>query len=78
MPIYEYACDACGHEFEYLVRNGEAPVCPECSKSTELTRRLSVPAAHTSGSKSLPVCEAPPASTCGRPQCGMGGCQGLF
>jgi putative FmdB family regulatory protein len=77
MPIYEYACDACGTEFEYLVRNGEAAVCPECQKSTPLTKRFSVPAAHTSGSKGLPVCDAPPPSMCGRPQCGMGGCMGL-
>ena len=52
MPIYEYACEACGTEFEYLVRNGEAAVCPECRKATELTKRFSVPAAHTSGGKS--------------------------
>lgn len=76
MPIYEFACDACGHDFEYLVRNGDAPVCPECQNSKKLTKRFSVPAAHTGG-KNLPVCDAPPPGTCGRPQCGMGGCMGL-
>jgi putative FmdB family regulatory protein len=75
MPIYEYACEACGEEFEYLVRNGEAPVCPECQKPTGLTKRFSVPAAHTSGGKSLPLADSSP--TCGRPQCGMGRCMGL-
>jgi len=31
MPIYEYCCDNCGHQFERLVRIGaEAPPCPEC------------------------------------------------
>ncbi|MCO4743348.1 MAG: zinc ribbon domain-containing protein [Proteobacteria bacterium] len=31
MPIYEYACESCGHRFEKLVRmSDDAPPCPEC------------------------------------------------
>jgi putative FmdB family regulatory protein len=32
MPIYEYACDKCGHEFELEQRITEDPVktCPRC------------------------------------------------
>ena len=30
MPIYEYACPSCGHEFELLVMGSERPACPEC------------------------------------------------
>jgi putative FmdB family regulatory protein len=32
MPIYEYLCDKCGHEFEREQRITEEPVktCPEC------------------------------------------------
>jgi len=32
MPIYEYACDKCGHEFEREQRITDDPVktCPEC------------------------------------------------
>ncbi len=31
MPIYEYHCEKCGHDFEYLVFGGdEATSCPEC------------------------------------------------
>jgi putative FmdB family regulatory protein len=31
MPIYEYACDACDHQFEKLVKLSDAPPpCPEC------------------------------------------------
>jgi putative FmdB family regulatory protein len=78
MPIYEYACESCGHEFEYLVRGSENPVCPECRGSKQLTKRFSVPAAHTGGSKSLPTCDTPPQAGCGLPQCGMGGCQAGF
>jgi len=41
MPIYEYACDRCGHEFEALVRSDTVPECPSCH-ATELTKQLSV------------------------------------
>jgi putative FmdB family regulatory protein len=32
MPIYEYACKGCGHEFEREQRISEAPIkkCPSC------------------------------------------------
>lgn len=31
MPIYEYACAACGHRFERIMKVGErAPACPAC------------------------------------------------
>lgn len=43
MPIYEYACGNCKHEFEALVLKGTVPVCPQCA-SEQLERRLSLPA----------------------------------
>jgi putative FmdB family regulatory protein len=31
MPIYEYKCEKCNNEFEYLVLGGnDEVVCPEC------------------------------------------------
>ncbi len=32
MPIYEYNCKACGHDFEDLVMgvDAPAPLCPKC------------------------------------------------
>jgi putative FmdB family regulatory protein len=31
MPIYEYQCRGCGHQFEYLVLpSSSAPECPAC------------------------------------------------
>src|SRR5688572_12850074 len=35
MPIYEYACGACGHHLEALQKMTEAPLrkCPHCGKS---------------------------------------------
>jgi putative FmdB family regulatory protein len=41
MPIYEYRCLACGHQFEALVRANDTPVCESCH-STELERLLSM------------------------------------
>jgi putative FmdB family regulatory protein len=34
MPIYEYRCQACGHELEALQSFSDAPLraCPRCSK----------------------------------------------
>lgn len=36
MPIYEYRCDACGFQKEYLQKMSDAPLttCPECQKET--------------------------------------------
>jgi putative FmdB family regulatory protein len=35
MPTYEYACAACGHEWDQVQRITEPPVelCPKCAKS---------------------------------------------
>lgn len=43
MPIYEYVCQSCKHEFEALVRGGRVPACPEC-KSDQLEKKFSLPA----------------------------------
>ena len=40
MPIYEYECQGCHHEFEQLIRTGDTPHCPRC-QGTELSRLLS-------------------------------------
>jgi putative FmdB family regulatory protein len=42
MPIYEYRCDSCSHEFEKFLRAGdeEPSMCPECSESA-LSRLIS-------------------------------------
>lgn len=46
MPIYEYACQDCGHPFEMLVRSDTVPACPKC-QSTQLEKQLSVFATST-------------------------------
>ena len=44
MPIYEYRCNACGHELEKIQRMSDAPLteCPDCGKA-ELRRLVSAP-----------------------------------
>jgi putative FmdB family regulatory protein len=36
MPIYEYRCEACGHQEEFLQKVSEPPLteCPACRKPT--------------------------------------------
>jgi putative FmdB family regulatory protein len=72
MPLYEYACKQCNHEFEALVRTAAAPECPACH-GQELERRLSVFAAHTAGAAPQRVGTPGPCGSCGDPR-GPGAC----
>ncbi len=51
MPIYEYVCNACGHEFEEWQKITDAPVqkCPSCGKR-KVERLVSLSAFHLKGS----------------------------
>jgi putative FmdB family regulatory protein len=40
MPIYEYQCRGCGHQFELLVLKATVPECPSC-QSPELEQLIS-------------------------------------
>jgi putative FmdB family regulatory protein len=40
MPIYEYECRGCGHQFELLVLKGTVAACPAC-QSQDLEQLLS-------------------------------------
>ena len=72
MPLFEYACRECDHQFEVLVRASDTPECPSCH-STELERRLSVFAAHTGGSSASAPMAPGPCGACGDPR-GPGAC----
>lgn len=43
MPIFDFQCTRCEHEFEALVLGSTPPVCPECG-SGNLLKRVSLPA----------------------------------
>jgi putative FmdB family regulatory protein len=40
VPLFEYECRKCGHQFEALVVGSRTPVCPKC-KSEDLEKRVS-------------------------------------
>jgi len=51
MPIFDFSCDQCGHQFEKLVKSSEsdAPNCISCN-SDQVTRQISAPAFRLAGS----------------------------
>ncbi len=73
MPIYEYTCCKCGHDFEYLVRGDDTASCPSCGER-KLDKRFSVPSAHTSDS-SMPPCPDGQCAAAPGGCCDSGGCQ---
>ena len=50
MPIYEYICDACGHELEALQKMSDEPLkqCPDCSAEA-LRKKVSAAAFRLKG-----------------------------
>jgi len=50
MPIFEYSCKGCGHEFEALVRRSDTPACPSCG-SADLEKLLSLPVVKSESTK---------------------------
>ncbi|MEM7084279.1 MAG: zinc ribbon domain-containing protein [Pseudomonadota bacterium] len=51
MPIYEYQCAACAHEFDELQKLSDPPLsdCPECDESA-LVKLVSAPSFRLKGS----------------------------
>ena len=51
MPIYEYRCQSCGHQQEFLRKVSDAPLttCPQCGKPS-LTKLLSAAGFQLKGS----------------------------
>jgi|CXWL01.1.fsa_nt_gi putative FmdB family regulatory protein len=64
MPIYEYLCDACGHEYEHFAKSmsdADPLQCPQC-KGKDLRKKLSLFASAPGGSQSV----RPSQGGCGR------------
>ena len=51
MPIYEYKCSNCGHQFEKIQKFSDDPLkkCPKCDKNT-LNKLISSPSFRLKGS----------------------------
>ena len=74
MPIFEYICQECQHEFETLVFGRDKAKCPKC-QSQKLNPQLSVFAMSTKGmpAKSSANTSAGACGSCGDPR-GPGAC----
>jgi putative FmdB family regulatory protein len=72
MPLFEYECKKCGHQFETLVMGSTKPTCPSCN-SLRLEKLLSTFAVNTSSGNTAPREVAGPCGTCGDPR-GPGAC----
>jgi len=72
MPIFEYNCRDCGHQFEKLVNRSEQPRCPSCQGS-KLEQLLSVFAVG-GATRKLAATPAGPCGACGDPR-GAGSCK---
>ncbi len=72
MPIYEYECRECRHDFELLVHTGSAPVCPSCNSGL-LQKRISAFAVGRDGSSSMASSAPQACGSCGDPR-GAGAC----
>lgn len=77
MPIYEYGCGACHHQFEKLQKSDDAPLvdCPSC-QAPSLEKLISAAGFRLKGggwyetdfknAKPKNVCEPTPAGGCGK------------
>jgi len=72
MPIFEYVCKACDHEFEAIVYGGKKAECPKC-KSKQLAPQLSVFAVAGKGQSALKGSAGAGCGSCGDPR-GPGSC----
>jgi len=76
MPIFEYSCQQCDHDFEALVYGSQKAECPKCH-SKKLSPKLSVFAVSAKGSSAGPSASRPsapgPCGSCGDPR-GPGSC----
>lgn len=72
MPLFEYECETCHHQFELLVRESTALECPACH-GRELAKQLSVFAVSGSSRGDAAPRAVGPCGSCGHPD-GPGSC----
>lgn len=74
MPIYEYHCEACQQEFEYLLLGDTEPdLCPHC-QSPQVCRLMSTCGFLSKGSAGETTSRSAGASACG--SCSGSSCSG--
>jgi putative FmdB family regulatory protein len=72
MPIFEYICEECQHEFEALVLGNNKADCPKCH-SKKLAPQLSVFAVSAKSGSTATSMPSGPCGSCGDPR-GPGSC----
>ena len=74
MPIFEYICKECDHQFEALVYGKQKAACPKCH-TTKLAPQLSVFAVSAKGASAASSRSSAPGAcgNCGDPR-GPGSC----
>ncbi len=73
MPIFEYICRDCQHQFETIVTASRAAVCPSC-QGRELDKQHSVFAVSAKGSSASLSRSVGACGACGDPR-GPGSCR---
>lgn len=73
MPLFEYRCGGCDHQFELLVRETTKLECPKCA-STQLAKQLSVFAVSVPSGGASRDFGPSPCGACGDPR-GAGSCK---
>ena len=71
MPIFEYVCQECNHQFEAIVMGKQKAACPKC-ESKRLSQQLSSFAVGGEKSRAAAPTSAP-CGSCGDPR-GPGAC----
>ena len=64
MPIYEYHCNDCNHDFEALVFGSEKPLCDKCS-SKKVAKLMSTCGFVSKGNGGQTVSRSASAASCG-------------
>lgn len=72
MPLFEYACQACGRRFERFVVGQVKPACPDCD-SQKVSKLLSVFAVSSGGARPEAESAGTACGSCGDPR-GPGAC----
>lgn len=72
MPLFEYVCKRCSHQFEELVLGATQPTCPSCH-SRKLEKLMSTFAVNANGGNTMPREAVASCGTCGDPR-GPGAC----
>ncbi len=62
MPLYEYQCEACQHQFEQLILKQDVPVCPACG-SGSVQRLVSMFAVNSADIRQSNIASARKAAT---------------